>query len=201
MKKENRKSKLENRLQLLRSIKEPIYEVEPELIEQAREEAQLWIERWKHRHPSRHWTEGEERNIFVGILGQMILKIVFQQFEIFHVYNEPIIEEFWRTKSYDFKTLIGTIEVKTVDYHANQKRVIIKREEWHGSDYVIAVKLLDKKPTKAILCGYATKNDVEKEFIYAENEFPCRKKPCYWQFLDKLRPIQEILQKLVEIAN
>ena len=174
----------------------PTFDVEPEIIEWAKLHAEIWLKRWKEGSQE-SWSADLERNNYIGLLGQKIFEVTLQQLEIPYVHNDPVID--WRgKKGYDFRIpFIQTIEVKTVDYHPNQRRLMIKCREWHNSDYALALKLLDEAPTKAKFVGYATGKEVNA-FTYAENEFPCVIAPCYWQFLEKLHSASEFFNMLTQ---
>jgi len=175
----------------------PTFNVEPEIIEWARLHAEIWLERWK-KGTQEHWTDDEERDNYIGLIGHKCFEVVLQQLEICYVHNDPVID--WRGKKYyDFKIpFIETVEIKTIDYKPNQRRLIIKCSEWHNSDYAFALKLIDKTPTKAKFVGYATNEEVLNTFTYAENEFPCWKNPCYWQLLENLHSASEFFNILKE---
>lgn len=167
----------------------PTIDIEPEITELASLYAKFWLKRWKEG-TQESWTESRERNNYIGLIGQCCFEIVLQQLEAPYVYNHPAID--WRgKKDYDFRIVnIGKIEVKTVDYQENQQNLLIKCEEWHNSDYVIAIKLFNEKPTQAKFMGYATCKDVEN-FEYVENRQPCPYKPCYRKPLTELRSTPE----------
>mgnify|MGYP001083488238 CR=1 FL=1 len=177
----------------------PTFNVDPEIVKLASVYTKFWLKRWKEG-TQKSWTEKRERNNYIGLIGQCCFEFTLQQIEIPYVYNHPAID--WRgKKKYDFRIpYVETIEIKTVDYQPNQQRLLIKCSEWHNSDFVLALKLSDKHPTKVKFIGYATKQEVNK-FTYAENEFPCYESPCLWQFLTTLHPASEffnILKKKTE---
>jgi hypothetical protein len=175
----------------------PTFEVESDIVEWAKFQATIWLQRWKTRSGT-HWTEEEERNNYFGLLGEKCFELTLNQMDISHIFNEPLIE--WKpNKPYDFKIpKIETIQVKTVDYPENHIRLMVKCEEYHNEDYVFALKLLDKKPEKIKFMGYATSKEVLETFTYAKNEFPCEKAPCYWQFLNKLHSASDFFNMLKE---
>jgi len=175
--------------------KHPTFDVDPEILIWARLHAEVWLPRWK-QGIQRHWTEDEERNNYIGLIGHKCFELTLQQLEIPYVPNDPVID--WRgKKKYDFRIPhIETLEVKTVDYKEIQKRLLIKCSEWHNSDYVFTIKLNDETPTKAKFVGYAPNEEILTEFIYAEKEWPCRFASCYWQFLERLHPASEFFQML-----
>lgn len=175
--------------------KNPTFDVDPEIVEIAEHYATIWLERWK-KGDQPHWTEIEERNNYIGLLGQKCFEVTLQQLEIPSVYNDPTID--WRgKKNYDFRIPhVGKIEVKTVDWKANQQRLIIKRIEWHSSEFCFALKLLDQKPTRVQFMGYATCKEVDNEFTEANNEWPCPNAPCKWQKLEKLHSASEFFNLL-----
>jgi hypothetical protein len=164
----------------------PIFDVEPEVVEWARLHANMWLERWKKENRITHWPENEKRANYVGLIGHKCFELTLQQCEIPYIPNDPTID--WRgMKSYDFRVpSVGTIEIKTVDFEERQKRLLIKCSEWHDSDFVLAVKLIDELPTRAKFFGYATCEEVKRNFNRATNEWPCKKEPCFWQLLEKL---------------
>jgi hypothetical protein len=178
----------------------PTFDVDPEIIQWATLHAEIWLKRWEEG-TQESWPEDRKRDNYIGLIGQKCFELTLQQLEIPCVHNDPAID--WRgKKSYDFRIPnIGTIEVKTVDFKENQKRLLIKCREWHNSDYVFAIKLQDQLPTKAKFVGYATNEEVTETFTYAENEFPCWKAPCYWQLLEKLHPASQFFNVLKEATQ
>jgi len=175
----------------------PTFEVESNIVKWANFQAKIWLEPLKYSAHT-HWTEEEERNNYFGLLGEKCFELTLIQMDIPHIYNEPLIE--WSPKKpYDFKIpKIETIQVKTVDYPENDRRVLVKCEEYHNEDYVLALKLLDAKPEKIKFMGYATRKEVLETFTHAKNEFPCEKAPCYWQFLNKLHSASDFFNMLRE---
>jgi len=157
--------------------------------------AKIWLQRWKEGTQS-HWTKDQERNNYIGMIGQKCFEATLQQLEIPYVPNDPLLD--WRgKKNYDFRIpTVGTVEVKTTDFLANQIRVLVKCSEWHDSDYCFALKLINKTPTKVTFMGYATGKEVKQDFIQANNRWPCELEPCYWQLLSKLRSASEFFKML-----
>ena len=173
----------------------PTFEVDPEIVKLAKLHAEIWLERWKEG-TQEHWLENQERDNYIGLIGQKCFEITLEQLEIPYTPNDPVID--WRgKKDYDFRIpFIETVEVKTTDWKETQKRCLVKCSEWHDSDYVFAVKLLNEEPTKVEFAGYATKKEVNESFTYAENEFPCFVSPCYWRFLKELHSASEFFNML-----
>jgi hypothetical protein len=174
----------------------PTFTIDPEILKWARLHADIWLKRWKEGSAA-HWTTNEERSNYIGLIGQKCFEIALQQLEVPYVHNDPAID--WRgKKSYDFRIPnVGTVEIKTVDYRSNQKRLIIKCSEWHNSDFVLGIKLTDELPTALQFIGYAANKDV-KGFCHAEKVFPCFESPCYWSFLTDLKPASEFFALLTE---
>jgi len=172
-----------------KKIEELFYYVEPEVLKWAKLHAQFFLERYKETPKEIHWIEGGERNNYIGMMGHKCFDLTLTQYEIPKVPNDPAVKWLWK-RPYDFWIpKVGTIEVKTIDYQPNLKRLIIKKSEWHKCDWVVAVKLLDKLPTKVKIVGVATKEEVENQFTFAKKgEFPCPKASCYWRFLEDLDP-------------
>jgi hypothetical protein len=189
---------IENILALIRTEEtrkaNPIIDIDPEILQWAKLHAEIWIKRWKEGTEA-HWEHNEERNNYIGLIGHKCFEVALQQMEIPYINNDPVID--WRgKKSYDLRIPhVGTLEIKTTDYPSNHKRMLIKCSEWHNSNYAFAIKLLDKNATRARFIGYATNEEVSK-FNYAENEFPCLLKPCYWEFLNNLHPASEFFHLL-----
>lgn len=173
---------------------QPTFIVEPEIVELATLYAKIWLKRWEEG-TQESWDKNRKRNNYIGLIGQKCFEITLQQLDIPYIPNDPTID--WRgKKNYDFKIPnIETIEVKTVDYQPKNRRLLIRSNQWHNSDFVLALKLLDELPTNVKFIGYATKKEVEN-FTYAENEFPCFKSPCYWEFLDKLHSARQFFNIL-----
>jgi hypothetical protein len=147
---------------------EGTYIVEQELIYYARTHAQFFIQRYKTEHPERHWTQNQERNTFVGILGHKIFHLICQQFGVPVDYNDPLLD--WRLKkNYDFKLANGkTVEVKCFDQ--DDATVLIKTKEWHGNDYLVVFKFLDYTPSIVHLKGWLSKEQVESLPISEQGE-------------------------------
>jgi hypothetical protein len=188
---------IENNLKLLRDTswreQNPIFDVESDVVEWAKWQTEIWLKRWENgTQPS--WLENRPRNNYVGLIGQKCFEIVLQQLDVPYVPNDATID--WRgKKDYDFKIPnVGTIEVKSVDSSTSHKRVLVKCAEWHNSDYVLAVKLNDETPSLLQFVGFATKEEVQKTFTYAEGCFPCFDAPCWWEFLEKLHPATEFFK-------
>ena len=180
---------LENILKLITTPKwanaHPTFDIEPEILEYATLHANFFLKRYE-KDTQRHWKLSERRNAYVGLLGQKAFELTLSQFEIPYVPNDPVIDQ-RKTKNYDFQVpFIGKIEVKTVDFQENLTRLIVKESEWHGNEFVFAMKLLDYKPTKMQFIGYAEGEAVTRDFSYANNEFPCTLSPCYWKPLSEL---------------
>jgi len=134
----------------------------------------------------------------VGLIGEQIFELTLQDIEVPYVRNNPIID--WRgIKRYDFRIpTVETVEIKTVDWKENQRRVIINCEEWHNSDYMLALKLSDVEPKEVKFMGIATCKDVLEKFEHAKNEQPCLNDPCYWQYLDKLDSASHFFKMLID---
>jgi hypothetical protein len=172
-----------------KKIEELYYNVEPEVIKWARLHAQFFIDRYKGAPEDIHWPEEDERKNYIGMIGHKCFDLTLTQFEIPKVPNDPVVMWTWN-RPYDFNVPeFGTVEVKTIDFQLNQKRLIIRESNWHKCDWVVAVKLLDALPTKVKIVGAATKEEVENNFHFSEEgEFPCFKASCYWKFLEDLAP-------------
>jgi hypothetical protein len=189
---------IENILAMIRSEElrkeHPTFDVDTEILQWATLHAEIWLKRWEEG-TQQHWEQNERRNNYIGLIAHKCFELALQQMEIPYVHNDPAID--WRgKKNYDFRIPhVGTIEIKATDYPANCTRMLIKCAEWHNSNHAFAIKLLDEKPTKARFIGYATNEEVKK-FNYAENEWPCKLKPCYWEFLENLHPASEFLHML-----
>ena len=192
---------IENRQALLRERleKTPIFDVEPEIVRWAILHTNIFLERWAKGNQS-HWTQNDERNNYIGMIGHKCFEAVLQQFEIPYVPNDPTLD--WRLKkNYDFHVpAVGTIEVKTVDFKANQTRLLVKCAEWHRNDFCLAIKLGDEAPTHARFMGYATGEEVEK-FERFENEWPCLIYPCYCKPLKNLHGANEFIDKLITASH
>jgi len=187
---------IDNPLKLMRdlNLRNPVFDVNPEILEWAKLHADIWLQRWR-KGTQAHWTANEESTNRLGLIGHKAFEITLQQLEVPYVHNDPAID--WRgKKSYDFKIpCLGTVEIKTVDYKSNQQRLLIKKTEWHNSDYVLAIKLSDKTPTVLRFVGYATMEDVEN-FNVADGKSPCPNAPCLWEFLEDIRPANEFFDML-----
>jgi hypothetical protein len=185
-----------------KKIEELFYKVEPEVIKWARLHAQFFIDRYKEVPEDIHWPEEDERKNYIGMIGHKCFDLTLTQFEIAKVPNDPVAKWLWK-RPYDFWIpKVGTIEVKTVDYQPNMKRLIIKKSEWHKCDWVVAVKLLDELPRKVKIVGVATKKEVQNDFAFTkEGEFPCFKASCYWKLLEDLTPAIPFFDTIQEVSG
>jgi hypothetical protein len=185
-----------------KKIEELFYKVEPEVIKWARLHAQFFIDRYKEAAEDLHWPEEDERKNYIGMMGHKCFDLTLTQFEIPKVPNDPVVKWLWK-RPYDFWIpKVGTVEVKTVDYQPNMKRLIIKESEWHKCDWVVGVKLLDKLPTKVKIVGVAHKDEVEKDFTFTERgEFPCFKASCYWRLLKDLAPAIPFFDTMIKLTT
>jgi len=181
--------------------KNPTFEIEPETVEWARRYAEVFLKRLNEEGD--RW-KNQERNNFIGMIGHKCFELTLQQLEIPYAPNDPILD--WRTtKNYDFRIpFIGKIEVKTADWPENHIRILIKKREWHGSQYAFGIKVLNEKPTQARFYGYATKEEVEGnsntqyDFEDAlEGTAPWSiNDACYWKPLSELHPASEFFHML-----
>ncbi|NLB74855.1 MAG: hypothetical protein GX799_00085 [Crenarchaeota archaeon] len=189
---------IQNTLKLIRdktlNLKSPVFDINPEIIDWAKLHVDIWLQRWNSgTHP--HWKTGEENNNRLGLIGHKCFEVALQELEVPYVSNDPTID--WRSKkAYDFRIPgVGTVEIKTVDFKTNLQRLIIKRSEWHDSDFVLALKVADEKPTSLQFVGYATREDV-MQFNVADGKTPCPNAPCFWEFLEDLRPAKDFFAML-----
>jgi hypothetical protein len=62
------------------------------------------------------------------------------------------------------------------------------------------IKIMESPPSEkiepiigeALICGYASKEEIEEEWTRAEGKCPCPYEPCRFRRLDRLRPINEL---------
>jgi hypothetical protein len=176
-----------------------IYEVEPEVIQWAILHADFYLKRYK-QHPAEHWTEREKRTTRTGLLGQKIFDVICQQLAVSKDHNDPVID--WRReKHYDFKIPdLGTIEVKSFDHYC--RKVLVKVSEWHGDDYLVVFRLMDKTPSMVRMEGWLTKQQVESLPISKTGQ-KWKDGICYTPYaaayitdFDKLNPASEFIFKL-----
>ncbi len=194
------KMPIENTLKLIAEEswreKNPTFEVEPEIVESATLQAKFFLKRWKKTNSAQHWTQNETRNNYVGLIGQLCFELTLAQRDIPVVPNNPIVD--WRgKKNYDFKIPhIGTIEVKTTDYPQNHTRMMVKKAEWHNSNYVFSIKLADRLPSRVFFMGYATRHEVDKEFVDGTGTCICPNAPAKWRFLSELHSAKDFFEMM-----
>jgi len=190
-------TKIKNIKKLLKTPVEEMgeYDVESELIPYAQTHTLIFLERYKADHPKIHWTHKQERNTYVGLLGQKIFHLICQQFNIPVDYNDPLLD--WRQqKNYDFKLANQkTIEVKCFDRH--DRKVLIKKSEWHGNDYLVVFRLADEKPSIVHLEGYLTKQQVENLPVSEQGEFYTPYASAYICDFTDLNPTSKFIEVLM----
>jgi hypothetical protein len=172
----------------------PTFEIEPEILEMATLQAKFFLKRWKKTNSVLHWTQGEARNNYVGLIGQLCFELTLAQLDIPVIPNNATVD--WRSKKdYDFKIPhVGTVEIKTTDYPQNHTRMMIKKAEWHDSDFAFAIKLADALPTKAWFMGYATRREINAEFEDGTGTHICPNAPAKWRFLKDLHSSADFFQ-------
>jgi hypothetical protein len=180
-----------------------IYDVEPEVPLWAAMHAKFIVDRYRAR-PNRHWEEDEAPNSFTGFLGQKLFDIILQQYNVPNDRNDPIIENWYYEKPYDFIIPnFGTIEVKTFGY--GRRKVLIKKSEWHGNDYIVAFRFMDRQPKKVEMMGWLTKDEVEHLLISKKGEeidgiCYTPKADAYTADFNQLRPAEEFIEMLKKYA-
>lgn len=177
-------------------IDEDTYEVEPELRIAVKQYAEFYLKRY-HIDDSGHWTYKEERNNYIGQMGQTTFFILLQQLYVPNDANFPIID--WRgKKDYDYHIPnLGTVEVKTLE--VGHRKLQIKKSEWHGSNYVVAFQFADRLPKRLTFRGWLTKEQVENLHYYKEAETDYNPYAACWMTdLTKLNRQKEFLEMLVE---
>ena len=144
-----------------------VYQVEPELLKVAKLHSKFFLDRY-HEEEGRHWTQQEERNTYVGLVGQKAFDLTLQQFGVPADRNDPTID--WRKKKdYDFKIpQLGTIEVKCFDHWC--RKVLIKVAEFHKNDYYVIFQFKDEEPSILYLIGWLTGEQVENLPISKKEE-------------------------------
>ena len=136
----------------------PTFEMTDPILDWARLHTEFYLNRYASGKGT-HWTEGQERNGFVGLLGQKTFDVLCQLLEVPTCHNDPIYD--WRKwKPYDFKIRnLGKIEVKTFDHYA--EKLLVKQDEWHGNDLLVAFQLEDEEPTAITMKGWLEGNEVK----------------------------------------
>lgn len=180
---------------------QPIYFVEPELLEWAKLHADFYIQRYRQGLGT-HWNQEDERTTYVGLLGQKIFDVLLQQLEIFAIHNDPVID--WRRKKqYDHNVHdLGTVEVKTFDHYC--KYALVKLSEWHKNDYLVVFKFEDREPTKVTMVGYLTGKEVESLPIARKGQYTFSQLAnCYYVKLDDpcIHKASEFIQKLLNTKD
>ena len=178
--------------------KEAIYDVEKEVISWAVLHANFYLARYA-LSPAKHWAKGEERTIYVGMIGQKIFDLILQQLAVPKDHNDPVID--WRReKPYDFEVPgLGTVEVKTFDHYCG--KVLVKKSEWHGNDYCVVFKFMDKKPTEVHMKGWLTKEQVENLPVSKRGETKYTPyADAYITDFDKLKPANQFISMLYRLS-
>lgn len=183
---------LKSRLISLKNDDVAPYWVEEEIVKAAKLFEGFLKERYA-RETGTHW-EGD-RSMLVGMVGQTTFQMILQQYCILSDPNEPIID--WRhDKDYDFKVILGTIEVKSVDYYC--KKVIIKASEWHSNDFLVVLKFSDRKPQKVFVMGWLTSEQVESIPITPKGESKFTSKAAARVIdLKQLNPFYDLFKRMV----
>jgi len=184
---------IENKLYLLRNAK--TYEVEPEILAWAKLHAYFYLDRYK-KDKTPHWKEKEKRKTYIGLVGQKIFDCICLQLDIPKDHNDPILD--WRKqKPYDFKIpKLGTVEVKCFDYYC--EKVLVKLAEHHGNDYLVVFRFADEPPTKVILKGWLTRDQVESLPISRKGEKYTPHEDAYICDFEDLNRASEFLRLLVK---
>ena len=132
--------------------KQAIYEVEPEIIEWAKWQAGLWLERYK-RNPRGHYLELEAFNDTVALIGEKIVDATLEQFDIDHTWADPLFprDDPRAKRPWDFKiNAFGSIEVKTTPPIKGHRRALVRCDTYQGADYVLAQKLFPEIRRKVV---------------------------------------------------
>jgi len=188
---------LRNLMRLLKSDSRT-YEVEPELLATAKLYSEFFLDRYS-KGRGKHWNKKEERNTYVGLIGQKAFDIICTQLNIPKDSNDPVVD--WSAqKPYDFKIpQLGTVEVKCFDHYC--KKVLIKVSEWHGNDFLVVFRLADEKPTKLFLEGWLTRNQVESLPISRKGEKYTPYADAYITDFQKLNPSSKFLKLLLKAVE
>jgi len=133
----------------------PLYEVEREFQKWVIEKASILLSRYKQRNLKIHWIKKQERNILIGMCGQLAFQRLLEYLKIPHDADDPSEP----VKPYDFKLSIGTVEIKTYDYYC--RKAIIKETEWKGSDFLVVWQIADETEDYISLKGWLSKQEVE----------------------------------------
>jgi len=172
-----------------------IYEVEPEIFAWAKLHADFYLARYAANGRSKHWSEGERRNAYVGLLGQKIFDVICEQLGTPKDHNDAVID--WRRqKPYDFSVPdLGTIEVKT--FYNYCRKVLVKTSEWHGNDFLVVFRLTEN-PATVRLEGWLTKQQVESLPVSDKGEHFTPYAAAYIADFDKLNPANQFVLMLNE---
>lgn len=133
----------------------PLYDVEKDFQKWVIEKAGILLNRYKQRNPQLHWKRNQERNMLIGMCGQLAFQRLLEYLQIPHDADDPSQP----VKPYDFKLSIGTIEIKTYDYYC--QKAIIKEKEWKGTDFLVVWKFTDETSNHISLKGWLPKREVE----------------------------------------
>lgn len=174
-----------------------IYDVEPELVEWAKLHAKFYLERYKQER-ERHWTPQQERTSFVGLIGQKIFDLILLELAVPKDTNDPVLD-FRLEKNYDFNIAnFGTVEVKCFDY--DRRKVLIKRSEWHGNDFLVIFKLQDEEPKTVNMMGFLTRKQVEKLPISERGEAYTPYADAYITDFEKLNPSNKFIKMILPFS-
>ena len=144
----------------------PIEDVEKDFQEWVMQNATILLQKYKERSPEKHWKKGEEKNMRLGMCGQLAFQHLLDYLHLSYNADDPSQP----VKPYDFKLSIGTVEIKTYDHYC--KYTIVKESEWKGNDFVVVWKFTDETQNHLALKGWLTKQEVESYPIIPKGECP-----------------------------
>jgi len=171
-------------VELTETLGHAVYEIDKEILLMAKKDTELLMQRYKDEEIQRDWKPEQPETMFYGLLGEQIFKATLYELKIDYQYAEPMYPHELR-RPHDFECSGKTIQVKTIQPTKRYKNLTIKLDEWTGSDITVAIKLIDKKLTKAHIIGFLTKEEVENLPI-SRYEYPCFYDPCYYCLLTEV---------------
>ncbi len=156
---------------------------------------------YQELHPEKHWIENERENSEWGQLAELLFSEYLLQFKVPNLYGFPSFSERLGIQPFDFFVpYLGSIEVKAVlpdDAPPPKRRwqLLVKKSEWHKSDYVVAVKFLDLNKEHARFVGWLPGSEVEK---LPTKEYQAES---YAAPLAELKPFSELHDKVLKVRD
>jgi hypothetical protein len=144
----------------------PVYEIEEAVIGEARGIYNQLISTFKGYPESMHWKRDEEKNLLLGWVGEKIVDMILNQYNIQHVWNHPIIQDIKiRRKERalpDFYVGDMSLDVK-VKTKKNPLEFYVNRRRWekHQSNIIIFIGV-DDEIKEGVIYGWISDEELKK---------------------------------------